>query len=60
MRNLIRMSAASALLLLALTFVSKPAEASCYYCWESGECTYCADVCFNTCIYMCPWGDGRC
>lgn len=60
MRNLVRIAAASALLLSALTFAPKSSEASCFYCWEAGECTYCVDECFGDCIFMCPWGDGRC
>jgi hypothetical protein len=60
MRNLVRMFAASVLLILALTAAPKSSEASCSYCWQSGDCTYCVDQCFGDCIYMCPWGDGRC
>lgn len=60
MRNVYRLAAAVALTVAALTFSPKSSEANCSYCWKEGECTYCADTCFGTCIYICPWGDGRC
>lgn len=59
MRNVYRLAAAVALTVAALAFSPKSSEASCSYCWQVGECTYC-DSCYGNCIYMCPWGDGRC
>lgn len=57
MRNLIRMSAASGLLMVAVTFAPKPVEASCLdYCWLEGDCYYCVNECTGRCTYStCPW-----